>query len=174
MICIPTPIALHNTWTPLWWAVGSRAQEQMVWSCHHPCMVDMDTVCLSTSKDKTVGLINTRNSDDENRLHSQPGQPTSSLIFTMPGYSLPGHMVENICDYLLSIAVSLCRCKVIHVSFAHAIPRTCTLLRKGPFKCYVTLFSLKSDPHPPTRNANNVEHLHNFFPENLPTPICVT
>ena len=27
---------------------------------------------------------------------------------------------------------------------------------KGPFKCYVTLFSWKFDPHPPPRNANNV------------------
>ena len=29
---------------------------------------------------------------------------------------------------------------------------------KGPFKCYVTLFSGKLDPHPPPRNANNVEY----------------
>ena len=29
---------------------------------------------------------------------------------------------------------------------------------KGPFKCYVTLFFLKLDPHPPPRNANNTEH----------------
>ena len=29
---------------------------------------------------------------------------------------------------------------------------------KGPFKCYVTLFFLKLDPHPPPRNANNIEH----------------
>ena len=28
---------------------------------------------------------------------------------------------------------------------------------KGPFKCYVTLFSWKLDPHPPPHNANNVE-----------------
>ena len=28
---------------------------------------------------------------------------------------------------------------------------------EGPFKCYVTLFSWKFDPHPPPRNANNVE-----------------
>ena len=27
----------------------------------------------------------------------------------------------------------------------------------GPFKCYVTLFSWKFDPHPPPRYANNVE-----------------
>ena len=27
----------------------------------------------------------------------------------------------------------------------------------GSFKCYVTLFSWKLDPHPPPRNANNVE-----------------
>ena len=31
----------------------------------------------------------------------------------------------------------------------------CTI--KGPFKCYVTLFSMEFDPHPPPRNANNVE-----------------
>ena len=28
---------------------------------------------------------------------------------------------------------------------------------KGPFKCYVTLFSWEFDPYPPPRNANNVE-----------------
>ena len=28
----------------------------------------------------------------------------------------------------------------------------------GPFKCYVTLFFWKLDPHPPPRNANNIEH----------------
>ena len=28
---------------------------------------------------------------------------------------------------------------------------------KGPFKCYVTLFPWNLDPHPPPRNANNVE-----------------
>ena len=28
----------------------------------------------------------------------------------------------------------------------------------GPFKCYVALFSRKLDPHPPPRNANNVEY----------------
>ena len=30
-------------------------------------------------------------------------------------------------------------------------------VRKGPFKCYIMLFSWKFDPHPPSRNANNVE-----------------
>ena len=30
-------------------------------------------------------------------------------------------------------------------------------LTKGPFKCYVTLFSWEFDPHPPPRNTNNVE-----------------
>ena len=29
---------------------------------------------------------------------------------------------------------------------------------RGPFKCYVMLFSWKLDPHPPPRNANNIEH----------------
>ena len=28
----------------------------------------------------------------------------------------------------------------------------------GPFKWYVTLFFWKLDPHPPPRNANNIEH----------------
>ena len=28
----------------------------------------------------------------------------------------------------------------------------------GPFKCYVTLVFWKLDPHPPPRNANNIEH----------------
>ena len=32
------------------------------------------------------------------------------------------------------------------------------IITKGPFKCYVTLFSGKLDPHPPPRNANNVEY----------------
>ena len=32
------------------------------------------------------------------------------------------------------------------------------LRSKGPFKCYVTLFFLKLDPHQPPRNANNIEH----------------
>ena len=34
----------------------------------------------------------------------------------------------------------------------------CSNIRKGPFKCYVTLFFWKLDPHPPLRNANNIEH----------------
>ena len=29
---------------------------------------------------------------------------------------------------------------------------------KGPFKCYVMLFSWKLDPHPPPRSANSIEH----------------
>ena len=34
----------------------------------------------------------------------------------------------------------------------------------GPFKCYVTLFFCKLDPHPPPRNTNNIEHyLHYTF-----------
>ena len=32
------------------------------------------------------------------------------------------------------------------------------LYTKGTFKCYVTLFFCKLDPHPPPRNANNIEH----------------
>ena len=28
---------------------------------------------------------------------------------------------------------------------------------KGPFKCYIMLVSRKFDPHPPPRNANNIE-----------------
>ena len=50
------------------------------------------------------------------------------------------------------------------------IPVTVILCRrKGPFKCYVTLFFGKLDPHPPPRNANNIEHntFVTFFPENL-------
>ena len=49
---------------------------------------------------------------------------------------------------------------------------------KGPFKCYVTLFFGKLDPHPPPHNANNIKHytfvtllLENLTP---PTPIGVT
>ena len=32
-----------------------------------------------------------------------------------------------------------------------------TAAGKGPFKCYVTLFSREFDTHPPPHNANNVE-----------------
>ena len=49
---------------------------------------------------------------------------------------------------------------------------------KGPFKCCVTLFSLKFDTHPPPRNANNVEPytLITFFSgkSNTPYPHCNT
>ena len=43
---------------------------------------------------------------------------------------------------------------------------------RGPFKCYVTLFFCKLGPHPPPRNANNIEH-YTFvmlFPENRTPP----
>ena len=47
-----------------------------------------------------------------------------------------------------------------------------TLTPKGSFKCYVTLFFGKLDPHPPPHNANNIEHYTfvTLFPENLPPP----
>ena len=32
-----------------------------------------------------------------------------------------------------------------------------SILFYGPFKCYVTLFNWEFDPHPPPRNADNVE-----------------
>ena len=43
---------------------------------------------------------------------------------------------------------------------------------KGPFKCYITLFSWTFDPHPPPRNANNVDPYTfvRFFPGNLTPP----
>ena len=43
---------------------------------------------------------------------------------------------------------------------------------RGPFKCYVTLFVWKLDPHPPPRNANNIEP-YTFvmlFPGKIDTP----
>ena len=42
----------------------------------------------------------------------------------------------------------------------------------GPFKCYVTLFFWKLDPHPPPRNANNIEPCTfvTLFPEKIDTP----
>ena len=42
----------------------------------------------------------------------------------------------------------------------------------GPFKCYVTLFSWEFDPHPPPRNAKNIElyTLVTFFPPGKLTP----
>ena len=49
---------------------------------------------------------------------------------------------------------------------------------KGPFKCYVTLFFWKLDPHPPPRNANNIKHyiFVTLFSRksDTPYPICVT
>ena len=46
------------------------------------------------------------------------------------------------------------------------------LCAKGPFKCYVTLFFGKLDPHPPPHNANNIEHYTfvTLFPENMTPP----
>ena len=43
---------------------------------------------------------------------------------------------------------------------------------KGPFMCYVTLFFWKLDPHPPPRNANNIEHYTfvTFFSRKPDTP----
>ena len=45
--------------------------------------------------------------------------------------------------------------------FGSRQPETLLLLflaLKGSFKCYVTLFFCKLDPHPSPRNANNIEH----------------
>ena len=49
---------------------------------------------------------------------------------------------------------------------------------EGPFKCYVTLFFWKLDPHPPPRNPNNIER-YTFVTllsrkSDTPTHICVT
>ena len=51
----------------------------------------------------------------------------------------------------------------IHLNFAFSFASRLAalsllyLFHKGPFKCYVTLFSRKLDRHPPPRNADNVE-----------------
>ena len=54
-------------------------------------------------------------------------------------------------------------CKIIFHNFSRYVPCTyqsgtyLSVWNKGPFKCYVTLFSWKLDPHQPPRNANNIE-----------------
>ena len=45
----------------------------------------------------------------------------------------------------------------ICIIIIHIFPSHVPVITKGPFKCYVMLFSWKLDPHPPPRNANNVE-----------------
>ena len=45
-------------------------------------------------------------------------------------------------------------------------------IEKRPFKCYVTLVSREFDPHPPPRNANNIESYTfiTLFSEKADTP----
>ena len=50
-------------------------------------------------------------------------------------------------------------CFCCHVDIAYQTMNI--IITKGPFKCYVTLFFWKVDPHPPPRSANNIEH-HTF------------
>ena len=81
---------------------------------------------------------------------------------------------NNICQSMLHMCwlVGLTFAFVCHMSF---------LIRStfmGAFKCYVTLFFWKLDPHPPPRNANNIEH-YTFVTllsrkSDTPTPICIT
>ena len=57
---------------------------------------------------------------------------------------------------------------VVYISHQNVVPTNCLNNRKkyhicgvsrlGPFKCYVTLFFWKLDPHLPPRNANNIEY----------------
>ena len=61
-----------------------------------------------------------------------------------------------------------------------ALLNTSTLVTRttheGPFKCYLTLFSWKLDPHPPPRNGNNVEPYTRPGvnpPSTIPNPIPV-
>ena len=46
---------------------------------------------------------------------------------------------------------------------------------KGPFKCYVTVFSREFDTHPPPHNANNVEPYTfvTFYPGKLTPPMAL-
>ncbi len=59
---------------------------------------------------------------------------------------------------------------VVTISGAYRLIRR--MFTKGPFKCYVTLFFCKLDPHPPPRNANNIEHYTfvTFFSGKSDTP----
>ena len=59
------------------------------------------------------------------------------------------------------------RCMRVRKATNNLVPQTL-----GPFKCYVTLFFWKFDPHPPPRNANNIEHytLVTFFSRKSDTP----
>ena len=89
-------------------------------------------------------------------------QPRSS---SMTGYRLR-----------VLIGCLLCRFKVIQLE---GFNKNSLLFEMGPFKCYVTLFSWKFDPHPSPRNAlNNVEPdaFVTLFSGNsdTPHPICVT
>ena len=47
-------------------------------------------------------------------------------------------------------------CEVLYLTCLVLFAQLCG--PKGPFKCYVMLFFWKLDPHPPPRNANNIEH----------------
>ena len=86
----------------------------------------------------------------------------------------------------LSFGLGLARCLVTGTNsrFVVILPNTyllhsqiAFLVRvripsKGPFKCYVTLFVWILDPHPPPRNANNVEPYTfvTLFPGKVDTP----
>ena len=48
-------------------------------------------------------------------------------------------------------------CHVILYNVTEANVNTQTCYTMGSFKCYVTLFFWKLAPHPPPRNANNIE-----------------
>ena len=86
-----------------------------------------------------------------NRSYSK----NSSLLGDMPSKYATTSNVR--CDE--NIMTSHVRHSEQGLSSLIALVRTAVMrLNKGPFKCYVTLFSRKLDPHPPPRNANNVEY----------------
>ena len=73
-------------------------------------------------------------------------------------------MAVNALGFLDSICITvfMSLCDIVGISDRLADHDSLSTQRdfqgKGPFKCYVALFFWKLDPHPPPRNANNIEH----------------
>ena len=73
----------------------------------------------------------------------------SSLYSGAPLFSFGFGVQFNVVDFLRPVYVE---------HFPEMSPLESVDCILGPFKCYVTLFFWKLDPHPPPRNANNIEH----------------
>ena len=112
------------------------------------------------------------------RVHS-PTCPLPPLL-TVPNYYVmvllwpgPRHI------FLISFPTVMLRVHHdmrTHCNMRHTNAGLLNILTSEPFKCYVTLFFCKLDPHPPPRNANNIEHYTfvTLFSRKSDTPICVT